>query len=627
MIHALFRKELRYLRPFIFIGIAFFLIDVIDLFLTAPGAQSFAERLDGLSTDLAFFQIGLGFALGTGLLVREIDDGTLNFLDGLPMTRSAVFLAKVMAAMLVLCFRPLLLLIMHALVQLGMRESLDHALHADLLLTVFGFSVLATAVALSLGMLLGFVRYLSWLLLGLCVLAIALLDDTSPSVAAALNTADLLTLRFSGTAWQLPMATIWTQLAAVLVFGLLAFALFLSAGTVLALVRKWRKTRYALMSLVAIALLAGFIMFMRAHTSGGKRASSERADAVEFTPIAPGQASTRHYTFSYPALSSERLKPFIGAADGIFEKVAAVLGFDGGAPIDVDLGGSTENHAGTAYHDRIRMRVNGTESQSVLAHETAHVFARRLAGSEYGRHLNNMMIFNEGLAQWVEERVLGGGENADHALAAAVVSKRRLVAPRQLTDYEEFASVVDENLKYSLGAIFVDQFVRRYGAAAPKTLLQALAHDDFPRDLHGYVLWQTAFQMSGFDLDLVFDDYARHLAALEMRFATRIAAMPRPRGSLVTDDEDYAVVLKLDLPLPKDAETLVRFRPGMKSKSSQYRISYTEESDDGALSATVPGDMLVRGEICFQTGVSYKASTVFEPWICLPASSAGQAGE
>ena len=165
--------------------------------------------------------------------------------------------------------------------------------------------------------------------------------------------------------------------------------------------------------------------------------------------------------------------------------------------------------------------------------------------------------------------------NERHELAAAIVSARRLVTPRQLTDHDAFASAVDENLKYPLGAILVERFVERYGPAAPKTLLLALANDDFPRDLQGYALWQTAFQLAGFDLDLVLDDYARHLRQLEPKFARQIAELPRPRGSLVEQDEDYAVTLRFDQPLPANAFPLVRFRPGMSSNSAQYRTSYS----------------------------------------------------
>ena len=110
-----------------------------------------------MSNELAL-QIVLGFALGSNLLVREIDDGTLNFLDGLPLTRGAIFVAKIKAAMLVLMILPVGLLLLNVALHLATRGSLDYALRPALLLTFFGLSVLVTAVSLTAGMLLGFLR-------------------------------------------------------------------------------------------------------------------------------------------------------------------------------------------------------------------------------------------------------------------------------------------------------------------------------------------------------------------------------------------------------------------------------------------------------------------------------------
>ena len=628
MTGALFAKEMRGLRPFLFVVVALVLLDTIDVFLTPFEAHSLPVRLASLSTELAALQIVLGFALGSNLLVREIDDGTLNFLDGLPLTRRAIFAAKFKAAMLVLIILPLGLLLLNAALHLATRESLDYALHPSLLLTFFALSILATAVSLTAGMLLGFLRTLCWLVLVLCAIGIKLLEDSAPSWAAALNTAELLTLRFTGTSWQLPWPTIWTQLGAAFLFGVSAFLMFNSAGRVLAQVRRLKQPRRRLVApvvtIMVLAAVAGTVMLLERGKRESGESHSERADAVEFTPIASGHATTSHYSFSYPALSSARVSPLIAGADRTFADVADLLKIDGGDPIDVDLSGTTQNHAGTAYLDRIRMDVRVGGAPATLAHETAHVFAARLAGGEHAPQLDGMVVFNEGLAEWVEGKVTTPGrENEHHQLAAAIVSARRLVTPRQLTDHDAFASAVDENLKYPLGAIFVDRFVARYGPDAPRKLLKALASEDFPRDLRGYALWQTAFQLSGFDLDLVLDDYARHLKQLEPKFARQIAALPRPRGSLIEQDDDYAIALRIDLPLPDKAYPLVRFRPGMASDSAQYRTSYGELSEDGKYyTAEVPNKIITRGEVCFQPGLVYEGITIYERWVCMPQSAA-----
>ena len=629
---ALFRKEMRSLRPFVFVVLALLLLDVVDAFLVPFGARSFPHRLLTLSDELAVMQIVLGFALGANLLVREIDDGTLNFLDGLPLRRGAIFAAKIRAAMLVLLVFPAGMLLLNAALHAATRGSLDHAMRPSLLLTMFILCALVSAVALTAGMLLGFLRYVSWLVLALCAIGIKLLEDTAPSAAAALNTADLLTLRFTGTAWQLPMATIWTQLGAALLFGSMAFALFCSAGKVRARVQRSGRLRRWLLrlgiALMVLAVLAGIARLAensKHDKDGGAGTGKDRADALEFLPVASGHATTRHYTFSYPALSAARARALIDKADATFGAVAALLGIEGGTPIDVDLSGTTENHAGTAYLDRIRMRVGDDSAVSTLAHETAHVFATRLAGGARGRQLQNMMVLNEGLAEWVEGK-LGkqAGVTEAQEFAAALVSARRLVTPRQLTDQAAFVSAVDENLKSRLGACIIDRLVQRYGSAAPKTLLLAMASEDFPRDLEGYALWQTAFQLARFDLDLVLDDYARHLKQLESKHARQIAKLPRPRGSLVELDDGYAVALRFDQPMPANATPLVRYRPGKIGDSSSYRTEYGDLSDDGGYSADVPENMVTRGEVCFQPGVVRDGLIMYEPWVCLPVDSASE---
>ncbi|WP_305824377.1 hypothetical protein [Massilia brevitalea] len=627
MTRVLLRKELRSLRPFLFVVFAVLLVDLVDALLVPFGTRSFPDRLQSLSDELAILPILLGFAMGVNLLVREIDDGTLGFLDGLPLRRRTIFAAKMQAAMLVLMVFPAGALLLNAALHVATRGSLDYALQPSLLLTMFGLCCLVTLVALTAGMLLGFLRYVAWLVLALCAIGIRLLQDPMPS-AAVLNTADLLSLRFTGNAWQLPMATIWTQLGAAVLFASLAFALFCSAGKLRVpmqgsgMLRRWL-ARLGIALMVAAAV-AGFSRLVeRGKEDRAGHGAGNRADALEFAPIASAHATTEHYSFSYPALSSARVRPLIDEADRTFAAVAALLGIEGGAPIDVDLSGTIENHAGTAYLDRIRMSVNGESATSVLAHETAHVFARRLAGGARAQQLDHMMVLNEGLAAWIENKLdKQAGVNEQQELAAAIVSARRLVTPGQLTDQAAFIGAVDENLKYPLGAILVDVLVHRYGATAPRTLLRAMASEDFPRDLEGYVLWQTAFQLARFDLDLVLDDYARRLKRLESTHARRIAELPRPRGSVVEQDGEYLIALRFDLPIPQHAIPLVRYRPGKAGDASGYRTRYAQLAEDDTYTAEVPESMMTRGEVCFQPGVLLDAVIMYEPWVCLPLDSA-----
>ena len=114
MTRVLLRKELRSLRPFLFVVFAVLLADLVDALLVPFGTRSFPDRLQSLSDELAILPILLGFAMGVNLLVREIDDGTLGFLDGLPLRRRTIFAAKMQAAMLVLMVFPAGTLLLNA---------------------------------------------------------------------------------------------------------------------------------------------------------------------------------------------------------------------------------------------------------------------------------------------------------------------------------------------------------------------------------------------------------------------------------------------------------------------------------------------------------------------------------
>lgn len=81
-------------------------------------------------------------------------------------------------------------------------------------------------------------------------------------------------------------------------------------------------------------------------------------------------------------------------------------------------------------------------------------------------------------------------------------------------------------------------------------------------------------------------------------------------------------MLRLDVPVPKGAAPLVRFRPGAGADSAKYRMRHGERVDGGKYSVIVPPNIVTRGEVCFQPGMSYETLVVYEPWTCLPVAAA-----
>jgi hypothetical protein len=619
---SLLRRELRGQWPFLFLGLALVVIDALAS-LTEPWDL---QRLGSTYYEfrsLCILQFFIAFAVGSGLLIREIDDGTLAFLDGLPLTRARVFATKLMAATLVLMCYPVGRSILIVILHLIGRQSLDHDLHVSLIAATMVPIALITAVGLTCGMSLGFLRSLAWMVLALLAIALRLLSSASPRFSA-LNPVEALTINLVGAHLKWPMESIAAQCGFILLFGLSAFWFFSSSGADrrrLQLVLS-RPVISATVTIATVAALLGAIVVYEKFQdrNSARETNAGTPDTATFKPAAPGHAQTNHYTFSYPARWAGPVKELLLHADHVFEDVARQLNIDGGTPIDVDLSGSEANTEGTAFFDRIRMYPGGEMPLSVLAHETTHVFAGRLAGGRNERELGKMLAFNEGLAHWVEQALSSkSGVSEFDRLQAAIVSARHMVSARQLTDMESLERDVDRNLMYPLGAVIVEALIQRYGADAPKTLLLTIGRPDFPRDLEGYALWQAAFQMSGFDLALVFDDYARLVKIWELKFSTSIVDLPRPRGSLVRDDDDVGVAVKIDGALPAGWRLVVRFRPRDDSPLREY----STRSVQGSV-AWQSINKIANQEVCFQPGIGTKNIVIYEIWSCLPLDSAAE---
>jgi hypothetical protein len=622
---ALLRKELRGQWPFLFLGVALLVIEVLEM----AAEQWDQKRLSSTFYEInAFFifQFFVAFAVGTGLLIREIDDGTLAFLDGLPLTRARAFAAKVVTATLVLLCYPVGHLVLICGLHLIARESLDHDLHPALIAATIAPIVLITAVGLTGGLLLGFLRSAAWMTLALLAIALKLSATAWPRFSA-LNPVDALMINLVGAHLKPSLEGVATQCGLIVAAGLSAFWLFRHAGADRQRMRLVL-SRPVISAAVTIATISTLFVAIYLYeksqgAQGSRQVNSSDSGTAQFIPAAPGHSQTVHYTFSYPAQSSEPVQLLLLHADEVFNDVARQLNIDGGPPIDVDLSGSEANTEGTAFFDRIRMFPAGDAPLSVLAHETTHVFANRLAGGKNERELSKMQAFNEGLAHWVEQTLASksGVSEADR-FEAAIVSSRHLASARQLTDVDALARDVDRNLVYPLGATVVDALVRRYGADAPKRVLLTIGRPDFPRDLQGYPLWQTAFQLSGFDLSLVFDDYARLMKGWELEAAGSIADLPRPRGSLVRSDDRVGVAVRLDAALPEGWRAVVRFRP---REDSQLRDYVTRPVTGGV--AWQPISAIANERVCFQPGVGTKAIVIYEVWNCLPLDSATEDAE
>jgi hypothetical protein len=609
---TLLLKELRALRPYLVFASVLMAATVFDVVVTQSGFRSLGETFGAVSSMPLPLIFGLvALALGTGISVKERDDGTLAFLDALPVTRTRVFFVKLLAAMLVLSAFPFFQLSWVVFEHAFARGSLDTPFHWNILLGSFLMQLQLMATFLAAGTLLGFARSLTWMLVGVVAAGLQRLIHFVPRLAM-LDPIGLVESGIEGVSWNYEVEVIGAQATIAALCTLVAWALFVRADRNRSISVN-RPVVGALLSVLTLGAIFGAILLWWQPNSSDVTASEP--DLQEVPESAPASTSTAHYEFSYPSIESKEALRLAERADDTFAKVSELLGVDGGAPILVDLTGSMRNTVGTAFMDRIRMRADN-EAVATLAHESSHVMARRCIGEEGFSRWSNARVLDEGLASWVEGHFLTHPEEEQVVLAALL--DRNELHLSDLFDFETFTRNGDDDLKYVIGRGLIEAMVKRYGPASIHALLRAFGDEQLPPKLSGAALWQATFQLAGMDLSLVADDF---FAALDKTLESKRAlvdALPRPLTRVVTQDGWYGVEVSAE-PATSYPKLVLRYRPGPESSLDEYDRTWVR---NGAV-AWREREQIQRRRLCFQAGLqlSLKA-TLFEPWSCLPLSSA-----
>ncbi len=610
---TLFRKEFRALRPYWVLAILLMVLSASEVIFTLPGPRSLASNFPSLAgSTLSFLYAMVALALGTGISVKERDEGTLGFLDSLPVTRTRVFLVKLAAAMLVLVALPVFQILWAVFEHALARGSLDWPFRWNLLLGSLLMQTQLMATFLAAGTLLGFARSLTWMLVGVVAIAIQRLVHLVPR-AAALDPFRLIESGIEGVRWRYDVEAILVQGVVALVCVSLSLVFFVRAGRSRTVLVNPRPVVGAIVTVITLGVL--FIAVYLWQGTSGPREPDGEPDLEAIPSSAPASTTTKHYEFSYPSIESQPALALAEKGDETYERVSQLLGADGGAPILVDLSGTVRNTVGTAFRDRIRMRADD-EAVATLAHETGHVIARRIVGEEGFRRWSHARVLDEGLASWIEGHFLEHPV-AEQQVLAALLDRDELKLG-EIIEFEAFARNGDEDLKYVIGRGLIDAMVKRYGPDSIHRLLAAFGAEQLPPKLSGATLWQTAFQLAGMDLSLVADDF---FARVDERLAlerAEIDALPRPEARLVTKDDWYGVEVRL--PDEGDSRRLtVRFRPAPDSSPDQYDRVVVKNGEVAWRNA----ERIQRQRICFQAGVQLAPkATLFEQWTCLPLSSA-----
>ena len=623
---ALVRKELGELRPWA----------ILSLFLgLSELATQLLEQVDMLRTEATIGMLSsasgrlywlIALAIGTGLGVREAEDGTLAFLDGLPVGRTRVYLVKCAVTCVLLAVGPLVSLGSIALLHELSHGSLDADLRADIVLGRFGLQLLVIVSGVTLGTAFGWLRSLTWLVLGVLTTGLSILIDQVPR-AAVVSPFSLLKAPITSAPFRVDPEGLIVQLALAVLCGSAGWIAFLRAGKPSStLDLRSRPVVSALVTVLTVMVATAAISLNAsdAEDEGDAEPSGEPGAYEEprFEEGPPSQTATKHYRFSYPAQHARAALDLASRADAIYERVHGLLAMPPTGSIDVDGSGSLENTDGTAYFGRVRISLASEVPEVVLAHETAHVIARRLAGDERAWLWRKAYVLDEGLATWVERHFAGSeqGDRSGGRLVLAALHSRGELLFEELVDPTRLAEVRDDNLKYPAGEAVIAAIIRLHGPDALPRLIRAFATPSLPVSLEGMELWQATFQLAGIDLGKVIDELFREVASDADERRAEIAALPRVRIRIVTNEHGAFGIQPIVEPAGAEAPGLVvRFKPEPGSSFDDYETWPATQGQP----LWRGSDEVMNAQLCAQAGLTIPPDqTLYEPWVCLPTTAA-----
>lgn len=552
MNRTLLAKELRALRPYTVCILALsVLLTGLMFFDEMPDAQRFdpARWLDKSRFGSFLFLMLFSMLLGSGLLVQESEERTLQFLDGLPLSRTRVFVMKALAAFLVISLVPATDVGSDLIFSALSRTSIDPPFAWNFMATEFGLQLLAGAYLVGVALLISFTRAWFALITGLLLFAFIWFRQRGLHWLSHFDTYALLSPAYVDSKVHAPWPQVCAHLGGALGFYGLAWLAFLSIGdrAQFTIDRLGRLRWLGMLGtgarwIAPIVWIAGMILLLQNNDTSKPGADS---------PVGEGafsQQESKHYLFLFRTSQAAQAKPLAAAGDIAYERVVRYLGAPPASTrVVVDLASPVVSHAvGQTNWTKIRMPLNGEtaldELLLILGHETTHVFIEQLSDGRMSRHFNECRCFHEGLATYVELNAFG--HESDRALnrrAIAGAWSRGKVPLELLMNDGALSAKREPTLSYPLGEAFAQALIESQGHDAPLRVLRAFARSNAPGGLSGAGLWRDSMQAAGISFDRVAAAYDAVCAAAVQQEQSFVNDLPRLAATVRIQDGNIVV--------------------------------------------------------------------------------------
>lgn len=620
---ALLRKELRALRPFLWLMLVLAALDGAATLATEfPDQHTLADVFDSLDATFAYLILfAFAFAIGQTLIGRERAEETLEFLDALPVSRARVYWTKWIAGYVILTIHLFSGLAVHLPMAWWSLTSDDPGTYPEFWVAMLAMDQVIIAIYLSIAMALAFWGRFGLLVSLFYLIGVLIAKESGIPGMDRLDPLIYGQLNVIGSTLIVPWNILWSQLGAAMVLALLGQLAFERLGRHPDEVPGWKRAATPLfvigLAVAAVAwLVAGVVTSLDDAAATDPGAGQEPA----YLDWETTRHRTEHFVFIYPNNQARVAEDLAADADAIHQRVTTFLGAEARRELVVDLTSDSPRHAGSAYWGRIRMNLNarGLEARlpAVLGHELCHIYIDQLSGNRVSENFDATRFFHEGLASLVEYRFFRPVEELQQIRrVAAAAHAREKVRFEDLISSGRLSEKYASEWVYPLGEVFAAAVVETWGEESPAALIRAFGRPDAPRGLGAMTLWQDTFQAAGYDLETTIGAFFRLLDETVTGERVWLDSLPRLRGQLLQQPDEVGVrVVTETETLPPGRRVFVRFRAGAGVPESEYRVRRPDEKGV----AWLPKEFFSGGAMDFQ--IVYQPEEelmmpVFEPWV------------
>lgn len=557
---TLLKKEIRGLRFCTLLILVFYGIGWVDQLYNEFPDRYAEEALNDGSSWLVYWLL-VGLFIGITSFNQEREHETLGFLDGLAVSRTSIFLHKLLAALFLMVFATSLMWVQVLLLDGFSATSVSPAIPWNRYLAECGLGLLLGINITAVGMVLSFTRKWFPLIAGVLFLGLVLAATSARQWVTWIDSSALVTIKEGDDgAWIVP----WKQVTG---FSLLGATMLLLA----CLLFRWRDGRisrwleresavwqkFVLGALVVSVWCAGFFFFVKSQdTPDDDDTVAEAAGAIptknpDTRVVGFASHETEHYEVLFKESQRKEVMDLIGGMDAIYQQAADYFQ-NPSLPkgrIVLDVASSVDSHAaGVTNWTKIRVPLTRSEDSldfmQVLRHETAHVIIEQLSDGKASTYFNAMRAFHEGVATAVEvspdDEETGIARQKMESWAALADSRGR-VPLETLLDDELLNKQYDPALAYPLGYVFAKALVEIGGPSLPRRVAETLQDSPPPPNPSSRQLWQHVLQECGTSLETVIASYTAGLTRVSAQESTYVAGFPRLSAEVTVEGEEIII--------------------------------------------------------------------------------------